>query len=444
MTSRVEQALEKFFQSNLSPWPSDVIVAYSGGIDSHVLLHAMAQWMQRHAFPFSCQAIYIDHQLSPYAAAWAKHCQAICQSLNIDYGSFKVELNAQRGQSLEALARDARYQALQRQMRLNSLLLTGQHSDDQAETVLLQLFRGAGPQGLAAMPRHKKMGPGHLGRPLLGLTRAQLLDYARQYQLHWVEDESNQVLRFARNRVRQQILPLVHQHFKGVKHCLARSARLCAQSQQLLQDLAGLDYAKVATPDQQLYSAPLQALSRARQANLIRYWLQQHHLPCPTERKLNALLAQLTAREDAQPCIEWPGVTVRRFQGIWYATTKLASPSHYLPNVAPHWDLRQPLYLPNGQTLKAQLTQGTGLIQQAMPLRVGFRQGGERCKPAGYAHSRPLKKWLQDFKVPPWQRHSIPLLYYQHTLVAVVGYFICHGWQVNTAKQSGYMFYLEE
>lgn len=217
------------------------VIGYSGGLDSHVLLHALATLFQEHNYLNRLHVIHINHGLSVNADEWSKHCTTVCQQLKISCEIISLNAKSSRGESPEAIARTLRYAALAKQLATGDYLLTAHHQDDQAETLLLQLFRGAGLKGLASMPELASFAKGYHLRPLLHFTRADLNAYARKYDLCWVDDESNSDVRYDRNYVRQTLIPHIKQRWPSFAKTLARTAQNCAEGQNLLEILAGQD-----------------------------------------------------------------------------------------------------------------------------------------------------------------------------------------------------------
>ena len=403
-----------------------LVVGYSGGVDSHVLLHSLAthrdRWPERRL-----AALYVDHGLQTASAAWGEHCGEVCRALAIPFRVLRANARPAPGDSPEAAARRARYAAFAAELGPDAALLTAHHCDDQAETLLLQLLRGAGPHGLAAMPAAARLGQGWLLRPLLDLDRADLLAYACEHGLRWIEDASNADAGFDRNYLRHHVLPLLRERWPAVNRTLARSARWCAETADWLDQEAAADLARVVThrPDG-LHLPAVRELSEIRQRHLLRYWLRQRGLPVPDRRQLGHVLHDgLTARRDRQPCIHWPGGEVRRYRNTLYA----------MPPLAPH-DAQQsfiwrpgansypPLILPGIGTLAWREIVGVGLRPSALAeaaLTVRFRQGGEHFRPVGRRHGQELKKLWQEAGVPPWERERSPLVYQGETLLAVVG-----------------------
>jgi tRNA(Ile)-lysidine synthase len=283
-------------------------ISYSGGLDSHVLLHVLAQ-LQR-TIPLKLRVIHVNHNLSKNAQAWVQHCARVCDELNIELTVVVVDAHAGSGESPENKARQARYAAIKAKISAGDILLTAHHQDDQAETLLLQLCRGAGPKGLAAMPARKVFGKGYLGRPLLTCTRASLREYALAHQLHWIEDESNTNQDFARNFMRHEVLPVLQQRWPSVTATLARSAGNCAEAQHLLDEMAVADTAAVlGTEPNTLAVSKLLALSAQRQRQVLRFWLRELGFTVPGIVKLRQIQRDmLLARADRQPMIQWPQI----------------------------------------------------------------------------------------------------------------------------------------
>lgn len=422
---------------NRLPAAAHYCIAYSGGVDSHVLLHAVRACAGTLGATIS--AVYVDHQLQRSSTDWAAHCRAVCAELDVAFTELRVDAAAGAGESPEAAARRARYQALADWLPAGAVLLTGQHRDDQAETLLLQLFRGAGPRGLAAMPMRTRFGPGHLVRPLLAVSRTDILAYARRQHLRWVEDPSNDDVRFDRNLLRHQLLPAIRTRWPGVDRVLARAAELQAEQAELAAALAQIDAGRCRVEGRadQLACGPLRTLSRARQRNLLRAWIEANGLPVPARAVLEQILdSHLTARCDANPCLAWPGAQVRRYRERLYVMPPLPAGDSSL-RVA--WTITEALRLPGGGTLAADAATGDGLrVSADTCLEVRFRQGGERLQPAGRAGHHTLKKLFQEWQVPDWQRNRVPLVFSAGALVAVAGYCVSEDFRAR-AGERGYV-----
>lgn len=403
-----------------------LIVGYSGGLDSHALLHLLAthreSWPER-----TLAALYVDHGLQAASVGWGEHCARVCRELEVPFRVLKIDARPAPGESPEAAARRARYAAFAAELRPDAALLAAHHRDDQAETLLLQLLRGAGPHGLAAMPAVARLGRGWLLRPLLEVGRADLLAYAHDHDLRWIEDASNADLDFDRNYLRHRIMPLLGERWPAVGRNMARSARLCAETASWLDAEADADLARVvAERADGVRILALRELSELRQRNVLRYWLRRLDLPVPASRQLSHILHDVpNAGRDRQPCVRWPGGETRRYRDTLYAMSPLP----------PH-DARQrsiwqattdgwpPLDLPGIGQLRLRKTMAVGLPITTLAgatLTVRFRQGGERFHPAGRSHGQELKKLLQEAGIPPWERDRLPLLYADEKLLAVVG-----------------------
>jgi tRNA(Ile)-lysidine synthase len=292
-----------------------VCVAYSGGLDSHVLLHALSGL--RAATGLTLRAVHVDHGLHPQSAAWAEHCRRVCAALDVVCRVERVQV-ARDGDGLEAAARRARYAALAAGLGAGETLFTAHQRDDQAETLLLQLFRGAGVQGLKAMPASQAFGAGRLVRPLLDYSRASLLAYARAQGLRWIDDSSNVDTALTRNYLRHRVLPDVRARWPGVDAALARTARHAAEAAALLDALAETDLAACRHPAicaEGLSVPALRALDPARRRNLLRYWLRRRGFHPPQTRHLKEVEAALSHDPaSGQARIAWPGAELWRYR----------------------------------------------------------------------------------------------------------------------------------
>lgn len=398
-------------------------VGLSGGRDSVLLLALLKEAAPLLGFHLS--AIHVHHGLSPRADAWAAFCARLCQDWELPLQVVRVQVTPQGGEGVEAAARRARYAAYQ--ALDGEALALAHHQDDQAETLLLNLLRGAGVAGLAAMPHQRPLPrPGRppllLLRPLLDSSRDWIDDQLARRGLNWVEDESNGDARFSRNFLRRDVLPLLGQRF-AARSSLARAAAWAGEAETLLEELAAEDGARAAHPDfpGALSLAALQSLSGSRRRNLLRDWLHRRGGPRPEARTLAELEAQvLDYRPDAQMawrCGQW---VVRGWRGALFLEHEpLTAPS--LPGLQP-WQREMPVPWGSGAIFSARVT-GQGLDAAALemgPAQFRPRQGGEMFQLAGRPR-RPLKKLLQESAVPPWQRERLPLLWLGETLAWVPG-----------------------
>jgi tRNA(Ile)-lysidine synthase len=411
LLERVKSALQPVI-----PEGSSILAGLSGGVDSVVLLHAL------HALAPACgwrlQALHVHHGISPRADEWAKFCAELCARLNVPFQVEHVDIKPLRERGVEAAARELRHAVLNR--RQVDFVALAHHLDDQAETMLLQLLRGAGVKGACAMPfiRRKEGVPAQL-RPLLDVPRRALVEYAKEHALAWVEDESNADDAYPRNFLRHRVLPILEERFPAYRETLGRSSRHFAEASGLMDELAELDGAG-AIQGGGVQVARLKTLNHARAKNLLRYFLHSFGVSMPQEAQLDDMLNQLChARNDAGVCLDFDGWQMRRFQGRAYVT-------HLKPlqdRFGVTWNGEEVLDLPElGGKLYFDRTSGAGIsltqLQQAK-VTVRPRTGAERLKPSGKRPTRTLRNLLQEMNMPPWRRERLPLLFCDETLAAV-------------------------
>jgi tRNA(Ile)-lysidine synthase len=289
-----------------------IYVAYSGGVDSHVLLHALSEL--RSEFPhLDLNAIHIHHGMQKEADAWDEHCKAICRALNVPYVSKKVLVEIKGGDSPEAEARKARYKAFESLIGDHYLLLA-QHLEDQTETCLLQLCRGSGIKGLAAMPMQKKLGKGQMLRPLLSVSKSSILDYAKQHDLKNIEDPSNQDEKYSRNFLRKRVLPLLREHYPSLDTSITRTTRHASEANALLNQLAEQDLKMVIDrTEEALSTEKLITLDEARIRNVLRFWIHREGFILPSSNILVRILKDiLFSKKDAKPVVEWGNAKIIR------------------------------------------------------------------------------------------------------------------------------------
>ncbi|WP_412852610.1 tRNA lysidine(34) synthetase TilS [Ectothiorhodospira shaposhnikovii] len=397
------------------------LIGLSGGLDSHVLLHGLHVLSGGRTLP-PLAAVHVHHGLSPHADRWQTHCESLCRDLSIPLRVLVVDARPATGESPEAVARAARYRAIADAMEPGAILLTAHHRRDQAETLLLQLLRGAGPAGLAAMPRLKPFGPGWQARPLLDLDRDTLADHARKAALTWVEDDSNADPRFDRNLLRQSVMPRLRARWPSLDATLSRAALLQAEAQDLLAERAREDLEQVrGRVPGTLSVAGLAGLRRPRLRNALRGWLQDKGLPMPGRARLESLIEQmLKAGSDAGPRVAWEGAEVRRYRDDLYAMRPLVPVD---AGRVWQWTPTAPLRLPElGITLDPAILRSHWALDPSTltaPLTVRLRRGGEVIRWRG--QTRSLKKLLQEAGIPPWERDRLPLIHVDEQLVAVWG-----------------------
>jgi tRNA(Ile)-lysidine synthase len=399
--------------------PGAIVVAFSGGMDSSVLLHALAQLPQARAC--GLRALHVDHGLHAASGQWARQCREFAARLDIACDCVVAQVEAS-GSGIEAAARTARYRAFAEQLAGGDVLALAHHADDQAETVLLKLLRGAGPEGLAGMRPLRAFAGGSLWRPLLGVPRAVLREHAAAAGLLFVDDPSNRDLRLRRNFLRAEILPRLHQHWPQASTAIAHSAAWSAAAAAFIEDAAHAALARIADADDGTlrWRAWLE-LDDALRDPVLRLWLRRMELAEPTHVQLAELERQLREAGEHSPCVGWKGAEVRRYRERLYAMRPLRPLPH---EWSADWD-GGPLRLPDASLLRLEPLAADGATLQPPPrLGVGYRRGGERLKPAGSAHTRELRLLLQEAGVPPWMRPRLPLIRLEGELIAVADLFV--------------------
>lgn len=379
-----------------------LLVGLSGGLDSIALLHALSQDPRTRAQ--GLRAVHVHHGLQPLAGEWADHCAGFCDSIGVPLTIVKVVVDRDGGEGLEAAARKARYAAFENLLAPGEVLVTAHHRNDQAETFLLRALRGSGPDGLAAMRPWRKFAAGKHWRPLLETSRSDLLAYAEQHGLAWLEDPSNDDLHHDRNFLRQRILPLLRERWPQADAAFTRSAVLNADAVELLAQEDALALAMARTVDPHALSVQvLLEQPTSRRARALRRWIDELGFPpLPGEGVAQIESDLLTARADACARFEWRDAVIERWRDLLHVQRR-RKPLPVEWNVA--WSGQAPLPLPGGDLLRLQ-----GAEAFPSPLRVFARQGGERILLPGRTHSHTLKNVLQELGVPPWEREALPLL----------------------------------
>ncbi len=412
LTKQLYQSLDTL--NNVSRY----VIALSGGIDSVVLTHLLSTLPAHYSTPII--AVHINHGLDKDADRWQAHCADFCQDLNIEFITDAVLVN-NAGKGLEAAARELRYAALARHLEPGDALFTAHHQQDQAETVLLNLFRGAGVDGLAGMPMQKAFQAGLHVRPLLNVSKAEIESYAEHHQLTWITDPSNRDVAFTRNYVRHSLLPNLRQRWNQADQVLSRTAQNMGQASELLKDLALLDLAFVADDQQRIKLDEFSDLSVARQRNVLRYWLGRQQL-IPSSAQLDVVTDQcINAAADATPVLELGDHEIRRYRDRLYLLLRRES-SPALQSY--RWNLKESLELPELDLLldPEWLLSRYSELSDDGEVEVRFRQGGEKFKADVQGLKKSLKNYFQEAGVPPWERDRLPLIYNNDELIAVWGY----------------------
>ena len=419
-----------------------VCVAFSGGADSTALLGALAALPRP---PLRLRAVHVDHRLHPDSRRWSAHCRRMARALGVPLEVRSASVKRSPGESLEAAARTARYTLLAAALEEGEALLTAHHEDDQLETVLLQLLRGAGLAGLAAMPAQAPFGRGSLVRPLLGWPRAELQEWARAQGLKWIEDPSNSELHLDRNYLRARVLPLIRERWPAAAATVARTARHAAEAQRLLDELGRSDAARAAF-GAGLSARALRALAPERRRNALRFWITAAGFRAPPASRLGEIAGPLlAARADAQPCVRWPGAQLeRRGDLLSLSVPPAAHRGASAPAAAPRapvswlWHRQRSCALPDfGGRLTLEGDARGPLDLGALPetLTIRARSGGERLRPRRGGPHRALKSLMQEARVPVAARASWPLVYAGEKLIAVPGLWLDESVQASEASR---------
>ncbi len=395
------------------------MLAYSGGMDSHVLLHLLAE-LCNHS-NLQLKAIYIDHGLSPQSAEWGEHCTDVCEKLAVPLIVERVSIRV-GDKGPEDAAREARYRTLAKRMLPNVVLITAHHRDDQVETVLLHLVRGTGAHGLAGMAPLRQFASGIHIRPLLEISHQKIADYARTRHLQWVNDASNADTSLSRNYMRHEIVPILRAHWPGAEKVIGRSAGHAAAAVELLEQIAVEDWQRCGlTGDSGLSLRACKTLGDARLRNLLRYWVRQSDLALPATCHVDEVVRQIREPSTTgHAIITWPGGACYRYRDTLSLSPRTAN-EDYEYDIT--WDPAQPVVIvPLGIEVSANSAVGRGLALTRVrnaSLHLRNRQGGESLRLPGRAHHHKLKKLFQQAGVPPWERSRLPLLYVNGELAAV-------------------------
>ena len=431
MTHLIDTFTFVLSQSELKP--CRLVVAFSGGVDSRVLLELAAQYAKSHHI--ECCAVHVHHGLSNNADHWAGQCQAWCDALSVSLFIERVSLDISSGESVEKLARDARYQAFKKHIRQGDVLVTGQHIDDQVETFLLALKRGSGPKGLSSMAKVMPFANAYIVRPLLSVTRTDIEGAARDMALTWVEDESNQDVRFDRNFIRHQVTPALTKRWPSFRESVSRSAQLCAEQELLLDELleSHLQQALGGNQNQSLSIEALYQHSDLLRARLLRMWLNHCNQPMPSQKQLKLIWDEVAcAQADANPKLVLNEVEIRRFNHQLYVVKETKDLSSWQSNIS----MGDSLVLPDGlgelyfnAAATDNLPSNSYVQSFSLPkvngtLRVILNPEGLSAHPVGRGHSRKLKKLFQEYQVPSWLRRRTPILMDGDRVIAVLGLFV--------------------
>jgi len=403
-------------------------IAYSGGLDSQVLLHLCAHSIYRPQL----KTIHVHHGLSKNAEQWVEHCQTTCQNWQIPLFVKYITIAQSKKESLEEIARKERYQVFEKLLKEKDVLLMAHHANDQAETFLLRALRGAGVEGLSAIPQQRSLGKGILCRPFLDISRIALEQYANENKLTWIEDESNCDERFDRNFLRHQIMPHLKSRWKNLEQTFGRTAQLQTENAQLLLEIAQEDFNKCrGISDDTLNISNLLQLSQYRQTNVLRCWLKKLGFETPSQIKIKQIQQDiLLSKPDRQPCVTWRNAEIRRYRKQLYAM----SPLPFLQPFEFIWNTHENVKLPVGEL--SSVSQKIGLKSGCYIVK--YRQGGEKCLLYGQHHE--IKKLLQEKGIPTWLRAFIPLIYDEKIVVAIPNVMIADSYRVERGVEPIWKF----
>lgn len=411
----------QFIKAQLAPYHSahKIFIGYSGGVDSHVLLHLLA------CIPELKQkliAVYVHHGLQVSADSWALHCQQVTSNLSVNFTVLKVNAQALPRQSPEEAARNVRYQAFKNLLSNHDVLLFAQHRDDQLETVLLQMFRGAGLKGLSGMSQKTAFAPGALLRPLLNINQQTIKYYAQQHDLQWIEDPSNQETQFERNYLRHKIIPLLKKRWPSLDKTVARVAMHCADAQSVLSVSANKKMHLLYDTQKQSLSIPgLLTHDYLNQQWILREWLHYLGVRMPSKKVLTTIMQDiLLARPEANPVVAHDGYKIQRYRQDLYLMAIQKKPD--LAQVFT-WitDSASLVLTHNGVLWAKEADKGIAKQRwQQANIQVKYRQGGEKIALPKRNGRHSLKKLYQEAGIAYWKRDVIPLIYINGVL-AVIG-----------------------
>ncbi len=403
-----------------------IVLAFSGGVDSRVLLHLLAHYQRSHP-ELKCIAVHVHHGLSNEADNWAQLCSQWCRSYGIDISIERVKLNLGSQISTEQEARDKRYQVLGNYIEKGDVLLTGQHANDQVETFLLALKRGSGPKGLSSMAERAPFRQGLLVRPLLSITQDQIHQYAQDENLKWVEDTSNSDTSFDRNFLRHQIVPALTSRWPGIEKSVLRSAKLCADQESLLDQLLQEKLDELVDANSGISISKLSQQSELARNQLLRMWLGQHNCLMPSAKQLSLIWTEVAlSKTDASPKLQLVSGVIRRFKGALYCTCHHEDVSQWTSVIRLGETITLPDHLGEVGFIRTTLpsTMGLRAPRPNEKVWIGFEPEGLIAHPTNRGHKRKLKKLFQEYSVPSWLRKRTPIIMYDDKLALVADLFV--------------------
>jgi len=409
----------------LSTFPevNSYIVGLSGGADSTALVHALCKVRERLRVPFS--AVHVNHGIHAESNLWQRQCEQFCRGQGVELTCLQIELKHASGKGLEAEARQLRYEAMSSLLGPADCLLTAHHADDQAETLLLNLMRGSGVDGLTAMPESRPLGDGYLQRPLLRFKNSVLKDYLHRHEIEWIEDPSNQYLNHDRNFVRHELIPLMEKRWPEVNQRLLLTQDAMTDARHLLERLAD-EYLEPNLYHPFVLHITPKCITEPQLFRLVvRRWMRQSGVPVIPAYKLGTFVDQVKrADSDHKISVSWDRCLLRWYKDrLWLQTD-----SEIMPCPAVRW--------PGGQT-ELDLGEDVGLMsikameptqRQLSPVidmftgsrfRVDSRVNIRDAVISQGSHHKSLKKLFQANEIPPWLRNSIPICLLDDEIVAL-------------------------
>lgn len=412
-----------------------IVIAFSGGIDSSVMLNIMCK--KRDKLKQSIEAIYIDHGLNDKSAEWGVFCSKECEKHQIAFKTIKIKEDCPKNSSIEAWARNIRYSLFVESMKKNDILLTAHHQDDQVETFFLQLLRGAGPQGLASMPIVKKIEHIFHIRPFLYFQRKEIIEYAHNHNISWLEDETNYDVKYQRNFIRHNVLPEISKVWPSYQQNILRTIKHQVEYKKILDEIAMIDIETVSTNNfNNLDVNLIKKLSVERQKNLIFFWLKKINLESPTSKHMDQIINTLiNSDQEKSPCVNWNNTELRRYKTLLYAS---GLTNAYDSNFEINWDTASPLSI-EGETLIAKETEGKGISKKSIKdakIIIRYRHGGEKIYSNSLKQSKSIKQLFQEHNVLPWLRNKVPLIYINEKLAVVPGFCVDRNYLANKNETS--------
>lgn len=412
-----------------APW----YAAYSGGLDSTVLMHLLARICRDAGVRLI--ALHADHGLHDHSGEWRRRCEACCREWGVEMQSTRLDLAGGDRLGPEGRARAARYRWFREAAGDGAWLFTAHHRGDQAETVIERLTRGSGPRGLRGIVPLTRLHGMQVARPLLDIPRGAIQRYAEQHRLRWVTDDSNLDSRFTRNYIRNHVLPVLKERWPGIETALGRTAQVMADSQLILDEEAEAQLARLderrTRGDPSLDIPALRMMTPERRRNVLRFWIQRETGVAPGCTRLKRIERAVERHPKAAGGLYWPPVDLRLYHDRLYLVQHRDVPTN-----AASWDLAGELRVGERLVLRSREATGRGLKRDAVAggVRVAFRRGGEKCRLPGRRHHHTLKHILQDAGIPPWQRPRIPLVFVNEDIAAVPGVACCEPWAAGPAE----------